>query len=580
MTTKEIDHREIRFAIHIPEGKNNPDLHYVKQQIYYKDGTHEPKAFLVKDFKRPIWITKQRYRNHKDFKETEYLERVDELMTTQSNIDRTIANYLNVPHLANNRKELLKSPYIYGYDISSTAYMKYLNLKKNNYMQNPYTYAVFDIEVNVSDTKNSPNPTREDGYIILASLAMKEKDVYKIYIVCHKKFYNDKSATEKVKEKIKQRLPHITNFELTLKIFDNEVDMLKTIFKVANDWAPDFLAIWNMNFDIPYILDRLKYHNVDPRHVLCDTSIPFEYRVCKYKKGTQKKITSSGVVKPIPVSLQWHTLFLTAKFYVIDAMCTYRLLRITSPEKPSYSLDYILKLEKISDGKLKLEEAKEHTGLAYHYYMQREHKEEYIVYNIYDCVSIIELEEKIKDLPYTLPSAASFTDFWYFNRNPKKIVDSFFDFALQEGRVIGNAPSNSKVDSKDDEEDIEIDNENSDEDEEGKEEYDTLSLRGWIVALKQNYLIPDGLKCFNDLPNLKTNIRAMVYDSDVTSAYPNAGRAANVSKETTFRELIRIEGVDEEVFRIQNLGLIVGPVNMIEYCNVMFDLPNSFELDV
>jgi hypothetical protein len=575
MSEKEVDHREIRFAIHIPEGKNNPDLHYVKQQIYYKDGTSEPKAFLVKDFKRPIWITKKAFRNHKDFKETEVLEKVDELMTTQSNIDRTIANYLGTPHLVNNKKELLKSPYIYGYDITSTAYMKYLSMKKNNYIQNPYTYAVFDIETNVTDLKKGPSPLSDDGYIILASLVMKVKDTYKIHLVCHKDFYNAKSATEKIKAKMAERLPHITNYELVINIHNNDIDMLRDIFKVANDWAPDFLAIWNMNYDIPYILDRLKYHHVDPRNILCDTSIPFEYRYCRYKKGTQKKITSSGVVKPVPVSLQWHTLFLTARFYVIDAMCTYRLLRISSPEKPSYALDYILKLEKISDGKLKLEDAQEYTGLAYHYYVQKDHKEEYIVYNIYDCISVIELEEKIKDLPFTLPSAAGFTDFWFFNRNPKKIVDSFFDYALQEGRVIGIAPSNSKTDDKNKEE--EEDTETEDEDEE--EQYETLSLRGWIVALKQNYLIPDGLKCFSDIPNLQTSIRAMVYDSDVTSAYPNAGRASNVSKETTFRELVRIDDVEENVFRMQNLGLIAGPVNSIEYCNVMFNLPNPFELN-
>jgi hypothetical protein len=72
----------------------------------------------------------------------------------------------------------------------------------------------------------------------------------------------------------------------------------------------------------------------------------------------------------------------------------------------------------------------------------------------------------------------------------------------------------------------------------------------------------------------------MVYDSDVTSAYPNAGRASNVSKETTFRELVRIDDVEENVFRMQNLGLIAGPVNSIEYCNVMFNLPNPFELEL
>jgi len=62
--------------------------------------------------------------------------------------------------------------------------------------------------------------------------------------------------------------------------------------------------------------------------------------ISKYKK----KVTASGQVKPINPALQWHTLILTASFYVIDAMCVYRQLRMAAQEEPS-NLNYILQKE-------------------------------------------------------------------------------------------------------------------------------------------------------------------------------------------------------------------------------------------
>lgn len=52
----------------------------------------------------------------------------------------------------------------------------------------------------------------------------------------------------------------------------------------------------------------------------------------------------------------------------------------------------------------------------------------------------------------------------------------------------------------------------------------------------------------------------------------------NVSKETTSRELISIDGIDEEVFRIQNLNLVIGQTNALEYVTTMFDAPKPNEL--
>ncbi len=77
---------------------------------------------------------------------------------------------------------------------------------------------------------------------------------------------------------------------------------------------------------------------------------------------------------------------------------------------------------------------------------------------------------------------------------------------------------------------------------------------------------------------LKTLIRAFAYDSDAVSAYPSATAAANVSRATTIREIIDIIGVDESVYRLQNINLLQGHVNALEYSNRMFNLPTPQEM--
>lgn len=52
----------------------------------------------------------------------------------------------------------------------------------------------------------------------------------------------------------------------------------------------------------------------------------------------------------------------------------------------------------------------------------------------------------------------------------------------------------------------------------------------------------------------------------------------NIGKDTTSRELVSIEGVDEEVFRMQNMHLSAGHVNAIEYCTTMMGFPKMDEL--
>ena len=44
------------------------------------------------------------------------------------------------------------------------------------------------------------------------------------------------------------------------------------------------------------------------------------------------------------------------------------------------------------------------------------------------------------------------------------------------------------------------------------------------------------------------------------------------------RELTGIEGIEEDVFRMQNMGLSAGHVNAVDYCVNMFGFPEHQEM--
>ena len=87
-----------------------------------------------------------------------------------------------------------------------------------------------------------------------------------------------------------------------------------------------------------------------------------------------------------------------------------------------------------------------------------------------------------------------------------------------------------------------------------------------------------GYRCIKEDPTIQTSIRGLVYDSDATAAYPSATAAGNVSKMTTARELISMVGVDESTFRMQNLNMVLGKTNALEYTQQMFQFPSPEEM--
>lgn len=88
----------------------------------------------------------------------------------------------------------------------------------------------------------------------------------------------------------------------------------------------------------------------------------------------------------------------------------------------------------------------------------------------------------------------------------------------------------------------------------------------------------NGVKNIKELEDLISNIKSLVYDLDAVSSYPNNTLAANVSKDTTHRELKSISGIERDEFIMDNINLLYGTTNAVEYCNNIFGMPSMFTL--
>ncbi|HXQ32683.1 MAG TPA: hypothetical protein VN843_01550 [Anaerolineales bacterium] len=198
--------------------------------------------------------------------------------------------------------------------------------------------------------------------------------------------------------------------------------------------------------------------------------------------------------------------------------------------------------------------------------MQSNYKVEYMVYAIFDSLSMQLLDQKTLDLSFTLHSFAGITPFSKCNSKPKMIADALHYYVLDKGYVLNSVGEH-----------IDHYHEELEEGEVDESEPDVLSLTNWINTLPSHLVVP-GLPLIEENPDITTMIRGMVYDSDCVAAYPNCISILNVSKNTTKREIISIEGVEEDLFRLQNINLCSGDVNSLEYGNQMLGLPTLFDM--
>ena len=483
MTEKVVKGYECKFVTYIPNKDPYRDDYYiVKENIHYTDGSIKPNIRVIKNYQRPFWVTKKSYQNHQSKKEWEKKERLTEFQCKDSEFGRKVAKALGKEYLTDQSiRSLSRSPYLYGTDIKSTSLIKHDYSVKFPDLVTNNTICAFDIETDVSDDNM--------GKVIIISACMKDK----VVCVINKDFILGIPDVErKVREKISKYIGDYIDkrkMKVYIEIESGELKTVQKVFEYIHKWKPDFLSIWNINFDLPKIVEALQRNDVDPADVFSDPSLPDHLKYFHYREGPSIKVKANGDTISLKPADRWHVAKCSSSFYFIDAMCVYRLVRLGIQEKPSYSLDSILD-EELGIRKLSFKEADNYSGLQKHKFLQTNYKAEYIVYNIFDTISMLELEEKTNDLSQSISVISGFSDFSNFNSQPRRIVDQLHFDMLELDHVMGSTADNIREDVDD----------------------QTLPLTGWIITLAPHLIVDNGISMISEDKNIKSNVRLYVSD--------------------------------------------------------------------
>ena len=500
--------KECRHSFYVPPPKYSdlPDLHYIKEIIHTKDGRSIPNERLEYDRRRPFWITRKGFRkSHTQHKEWELASKLQKFESTERHMERRVANALGMPWLRDLR-QCLDQPYVYGIDITSTACVKQSYIERWS-KQTPYSVAELDIESDVVEGTERPimmslsmapshgRPARCYTWVT-EHFAKKypdflnelEKLTNKILVPTIQEFRE--SAPDKLKYS-----PPIYDFDFKSFVVKDDIEAWKEIFATAHTWQPDFLSIWNMEYEMDKMLESCERHNVDPATFVPDQRIPQEYRTFNFIKGKAVRITASKSM-PIKPAARWHVVEIPATFYIIEQMCVYKQTRMGQQEEASYSLDAILQKE-LKMSKLHIEEAEhiQHATLEWHEFMQENLPVHYAVYNRFDCIGPQFIDEKVRDLSFVLPAQAGTSDFKKFPSQPRRTCDALHRhlLSLEEQRVMG-CTSQKLVDDYD---------------------HDTISREAWIITLPAALITEQGLQVITELPDVPTRVYAFVGDKRI-----------------------------------------------------------------
>lgn len=532
--------------------------------IVYKDlKTGEKKLLTLEEPEMEIYFTKPEFRNYDHNQIVFEYEKLKPHLCRYKNILFEIAkeaggNYATFAKQCFEKrnmqlmKNLFKYPYVFGadYDIENWYRIQWL-IEYDHDNPKPLTKLYLDIEVDGIFIEGVP----VDGSVPVNMCTMvdpEENTVYTLlldtsqiveeYLEKYKNIPNEKAETipglsflrnkynpDMYKNFINEKDEFIKtlhkdfdeiygDFDYKIFMYNDEKELLKDIFKLINTLKRDFVLIWNISYDIPYLIERIKKLGMKPEDVICHPD--FKYKKCDFRKDTYN----------FKVANKTNAFKCSSYSKYLCQMQSYAAIRKGQHELQSVRLTDIAKRE-IMDEKLDFSDVGDIKRVPYLDYSLA------VKYNIKDVFLQHGIETKTNDI--TGLYFRSYSNCVEYDKVFKqlKFLDcrAFYEF-YKQGFIIGN---NTNIDYGIDniEEIYNIDddeNEDDDDNEKESKEEKKDKFSGAIVAdpvLNQNV----GIMIFGKKSGyiFRNNI-----DMDFASMYPHIMIALNNSPRTMIGKLI------------------------------------------
>lgn len=507
----------------------------ISERLYHPDGTATPNLRTMHDPKRTYYIAKPQYRTNTikreliDISHTEQYTVPDSQMFVDAwsklMFGTPKANMIVNPGVA--RRQVLASPYVYGVDVDIQVLIKHKYIREfdaTGVNPLPPTNGFLDIERDVDTGVISIITYTHENVIHIAYLSQYGKGLRPHHV--EKLFFEtldapfDKYAETKADspllarysampdsrlktffERQNEKHPDRKNlrikFEPIIKEFDNEGELIQWIFGRVHHCKTSFVGVWNIDYDIPSITDRLLANGCDPSKVFCNPDLPDYIRRHNYELD---KITADR--DNAHISDYWHWLHCPGYTQFYDAMALYARLRKIEAKLPSYALDAVL----VREGFLGKLDGGGH-GPDWHRHMSHNEFPRYVMYGAVDCMDLQVMEWTNTDVETMLVLCGA-THLAKYGRETRKSVDNLFVVMREKGFILGSCTGSLSN---------------------PWDKY--LGAQGGAV-LSPNRMNRSGLRPFVDCPQITTKIYACVNDIDLSAQYPTASIVLNICKET------------------------------------------------
>ena len=535
----------------------------------YKDLITKKKGlYTIKDPKMTIYEVPEEHRKFR--KARHYMEKEKLIPHTvlYRDVLKEIAKmagpqylkYYNERRSKNERRQLYKWPYCLGADVPIETYYRVLwEQELDNDMEKKVDCVYLDIEVN---QKNWDGPIPRKGECPIDMISVCDditKTVNTFYLKVPDNpqiipFINDRQAElqQKLHERFDEAFP---GFEYKQYAFDDERELLTQCFRLLNALKRDIGFVWNMDFDIPYIIYRAEILKMNPANLFCHSDFP---TTTMFYHEDDKNFDFDTKRNYFDCSSYTHWL---------DQPAIYAGLRRSQTTLRSVSLNAIAQKEEVGEGKIKFDS----TGgnfvmFSYNDFML------YNIYNVNDTLLQMGINNKCNDA-YNLYNRC-LHNYCNYKDGLKQTVSlrAFFyrEFLIRDNLILGH--------------NVNFDNVKRDLSEEELEEMDEIELYNSRDSFEGAINGDPELNGENGIILFGKRSKYLYGDSidfDFSSMYPNSICSFNIFAATMIGKLFidggdKLKTYDEDAGKEYVEDMITKDINHLGH--KWYGLPNYQDL--
>ena len=334
--------------------------------------TGDKRLHIIRNPQFEFWVTKPPFRVQNIRLEREREDRVNRYICRYQNLWDAVARALGDDFPSRNKRIYQENPHIYGVDVGPLIRMKLEYMESVHNKIPVLDIGMLDIETSVIQEYGAQIlcasytdwKTRQTFEFINQTWCDVPIESYERRMAHELKPFldglNDKAT------KVWAEQPHTFHYIPC----PDERELIIRLITTTIQHKPDLCGVWNIGYDIPYILKRAEFLEIDPRAIFCHPDLPEDLRYFFWKEDHSEVEHFTDV---------WHQVVSPGYTRWYDPMCLYSRLRKVQGRENLYGLDFIA-TKIIGSGKMKFGQNNDHIG------MQRRDQVGYCVYNCFDTI--------------------------------------------------------------------------------------------------------------------------------------------------------------------------------------------------